>query len=261
MTMKSIITAIALLFSCVYIFASEEVAVISDDDVGMAIVEAARNQIGKTTRYDPQYVILTYPMGDVPIDRGVCSDVIVRALRDALGIDLQQLVYEDMKDSFLLYPRPLKWGFKLFPNRNIDHRRVLNLERYFERKGFSVGISKNPEDYLPGDIVACMLEGGLPHIMIVSDKKNDEGIPFVIHNINRGTEEGYSVLDFFITGHYRMTHKGRQSTLNNVHAIIGGIIVCGVLAAVMIIRKKRKLSRQSGMKENQSENVSGKEVK
>ena len=138
------------------------------------IVTAARNQIGKTITYDPSYVALAYPGGDVPIDRGVCTDVVIRALRDSLDTDLQKLVHEDMSSAFSKYPTI--WGLKK-PDRNIDHRRVPNLECYFKRKGYSLPISEEKEDYHPGDLVTCTVPPNRPHIMIVSDRKSSEGIP------------------------------------------------------------------------------------
>ena len=174
------------------------------DDIGMAIVAAARSQVGKTVKYDPRYVRLKYPMGDVPIETGVCADVVIRALRDALEIDLQQLVHEDMRFSFLLYPR--KWGLKL-PDKNIDHRRTLNLMTYFERKGFSLPISENPGDYLPGDIITTDV-----HIMIVSDRKTEQGVPLIIHNLCSGTREEKGLYPPTLTGHYRITEKGKRGT-------------------------------------------------
>ena len=171
------------------------------DTPGSPIVAAARGQIGKTVIYDPSYVRLEYPRGDVPIERGVCTDVVIRALRDALNVDLQKLLHEDMKAAFSEYPR--RWGLKK-PDRNIDHRRVPNLRRYFERKGYSVGVSQNKQDYLPGDLVTCAVPPNRPHIMIVSDRKTRNGVPLVIHNIGRGAREEDRLFDFRITGHYRI---------------------------------------------------------
>ena len=165
------------------------------------ITSAARGQVGKTTLYDPSYVRLEYPGGDVPIHKGVCTDVVIRALRDAFDIDLQKLVHEDMKASFSAYPKI--WGLKK-PDRNIDHRRVPNVRRYFERKGYSIAVTKNKEDYLPGDLVTCTLPPNLPHIMIVSGRKAKDGIPLVIHNIGRGTKEENRLFEFLLTGHYRI---------------------------------------------------------
>jgi len=204
------------------------------DGTGLAIVVAARSQIGKTKIYDSVYVPLPYPMGDIPIEKGVCTDVVIRALRDALGMDLQQLVHEDMRKAFLFYP--MRWGLKL-PDKNIDHRRVLNLRTFFSRKGFSLPISDNPEDYLPGDVVACYIGCDVPHIVIVSDRKTENGVPLVIHN-GGGTREEDRLCRFPVTGHYRMTHQGKTSSLNNNMAYAGSVILGAVTLA--IIRKKRR---------------------
>jgi uncharacterized protein YijF (DUF1287 family) len=168
------------------------------------IVDAARNQIGVTTVYDPSYVRLDYPDGDVAIDRGVCTDVVVRALRDALNMDLQKLIHEDMASAFSLYPK--KWGLTK-PDWNIDHRRVPNLRCYFERKGYSLPVTEEKDDYLPGDLVTCTVPPNRPHIMIVSDGKSEDGIPLVIHNIGAGTREENRLFSFPITGHYRIEQK------------------------------------------------------
>lgn len=165
------------------------------------IVTAARNQIGKTIMYDPSYVGLAYPGGDVPLDRGVCTDVVIRALRDSLKIDLQKLVHEDMSSAFSKYPTI--WRLKK-PDRNIDHRRVPNLRCYFKRKGYSLPVTEAKEDYQPGDLVTCTVPSNRPHIMIVSDKKTSDGIPLVIHNIGAGTREENRLFSFPITGHYRI---------------------------------------------------------
>ncbi len=166
-----------------------------------SIVAAARRQVGQTLYYDPAYVRIAYPMGDVPIEVGVCTDVIIRALRDALNMDLQQLVHKDMTAAFSEYPQ--NWGLKK-PDTNIDHRRVPNLRKYFSRMGYSITVTENPENYLPGDIVTCTLPDNIPHIMIVSDKKTKAGIPLVIHNIGDGTKEEDRLFDFPITGQYRI---------------------------------------------------------
>jgi uncharacterized protein YijF (DUF1287 family) len=164
------------------------------------IVAAARSQIGKTTVYDGTYVGLDYPGGDVPLDRGVCTDVVIRALRDAHQIDLQRLVHEDMKHAFSKYPTI--WGLSR-PDRNIDHRRVPNLQTYFTRKGYAVSLGNRPADFKPGDLVTCMV-GNRPHIMFVSDRKSPGGNPLVIHNIGRGTQEEDRLFDFTLTGQYRV---------------------------------------------------------
>ena len=165
------------------------------------IVSAARAQVGKTTIYDSAYVRLDYPRGDLPIERGVCTDVVVRALRDALDMDLQKLVHEDMKAAFSQYPKI--WGLKR-PDPNIDHRRVPNLQRYFERRRWSVSVTKVNRDYVAGDLVTCTVPPNRPHIMIVSDRKTREGVPLVIHNIGGGAKEEDRLFDFPLTGHYRI---------------------------------------------------------
>jgi uncharacterized protein YijF (DUF1287 family) len=180
------------------------------------IVAAARSQVGKTTVYDPAYVSLDYPGGDVPIDRGVCTDVLIRALRDSLDMDLQRLLHQDMKRAFSTYPKI--WGLKK-PDRNIDHRRVPNLRAYFERKGYSVDVSQKCKDYLPGDIVTCTVGGTRPHIMVVSDRKTTSGEPLVIHNIGRGTKEERHLFSFPITGHYRI--KTEESANEKLKATVG----------------------------------------
>lgn len=166
-----------------------------------ALIMAAREQVGVTVIYDPAYIRLEYPGGDVPPDRGVCTDVIIRAMRKALALDLQKLVHDDMRLNFSLYPK--KWGLKK-PDRNIDHRRVPNLQKYFSRHALQMQMASDTSAFAPGDIVTCTLPGNLPHIMLVSDKKNTSGIPLVIHNIGQGTREEDCLLMFPLTGHYRL---------------------------------------------------------
>lgn len=165
------------------------------------LVEAARSQIGVTTRYDGSYVKLDYPGGDVEPERGVCTDVVIRALRKGYGLDLQKLVHLDMKANFGKYPKI--WGLK-GTDRNIDHRRVPNLQTFFKRNGYSLKITREAGDYQPGDLVTCMLPGNLPHVMIVSDRKNPQGVPLVIHNIGAGASEDDDLFRFKLTGHYRI---------------------------------------------------------
>ncbi|MFX1566602.1 MAG: DUF1287 domain-containing protein, partial [Promethearchaeota archaeon] len=164
-------------------------------------VEAARSQIGKTLRYDPSYQVIGYPNGDVPIDRGVCTDVIIRALRVAYNYDLQEFVHEDMKKNFSTYPQI--WGLK-HPDKNIDHRRVPNLQTYFERNSWSLPLSNQLSEFKPGDIVTCIVPPNLPHIMIISDTQNKNNIPLVIHNIGNGTQEEDLLFEYKLTGHYRI---------------------------------------------------------
>lgn len=164
------------------------------------LAELARQQIGITVVYDPSYVTLRYPGGDVPADRGVCTDVVIRAFR-GIGVDLQKAVHEDMKKAFSAYPR--NWGLKR-PDKNIDHRRVPNLRTYFKRRGWELPLSQKAADYLPGDLVTCTVAGNLPHIMIVSDRKAASGTPLIIHNIGAGTEEEDALFLFPLTGHFRI---------------------------------------------------------
>jgi len=164
------------------------------------LVAAARRQIGVTLLYDPAYVDLPYPGGDVSAERGVCTDVIVRALRTR-GVDLQQAIHEDMRAHFTDYPQ--QWGLQ-GPNRSIDHRRVPNQMRWFEREGWSRPITANAADYAAGDISAWKLSGsGLLHIGIVSDRKAPNGTPLIIHNIGNGTQEDDILFQHAVIGHYR----------------------------------------------------------
>jgi uncharacterized protein YijF (DUF1287 family) len=165
------------------------------------LVAAARAQIGVTTRYDSSYQRIAYPGGDVPIDRGVCTDVVIRAYR-RLGIDLQEQVHRDMRAAWHEYPHPAKWGLKS-TDSNIDHRRVPNLDMYFRRHGISIAPTNRPTDFHPGDIVVWQLPYGLPHIGIVSDQLSPAGTPLVIHNIASGVKMNDVLFAFTITGHYR----------------------------------------------------------
>jgi len=155
--------------------------------------------------YDPSYFQIAYPNGDVPADKGVCTDVIIRAYRK-LGIDLQKEVHEDMKANFAKYPK--KWGLSR-PDKNIDHRRVPNLMVFFSRFGTVKKISQNPSDYQQGDIVCWDLNGrGLTHIGIVSNKKSsDRERNLIIHNIGGGQVLADCLFDFKIIGHYAYEKK------------------------------------------------------
>lgn len=172
-----------------------------DQASATALIMAARAQVGVTVIYDPAYIRLAYPGGDVLPDRGVCTDVIIRAMRQALALDLQKLVHDDMRRNFTLYPK--KWGLKK-PDRNIDHRRVPNLQKYFSRHAQQMRIASDTAAFTPGDIVTCLLPGNLPHIMLVSDKKSPAGTPLVIHNIGQGAREEDCLQMFPLTGHYRL---------------------------------------------------------
>ena len=189
--MRALLTAWLFLFACC---ASAQQA----DGVKVAV--AARSQIGITTAYDPAYSRIAYPMGDVPQSRGVCSDVVIRAYRNA-GIDLQKLVHEDMQKHFSVYPKI--WGLKK-TDSNIDHRRVPNLEVFFKRQGKSLADLQTADSFKPGDIVSWRLSNGLAHVGIVSDKKTLFGSrPLVIHNIGQGTQEEDVLFAWRIVGHYR----------------------------------------------------------
>lgn len=164
------------------------------------MIEGAIAQAGVTTGYDPAYVALDYPNGDVPEETGVCSDVVVRAFRKA-GVDLQKEVHEDMKVARSEYPT--KWGANA-PDKNIDHRRVLNLMKYFERRGKSLPISNAAADYQPGDVVAWELSNGIDHIGIVTNMVSDSDDRFlIVHNIGAGTRIEDVVFAWTIKGHYR----------------------------------------------------------
>ena len=170
-----------------------------------ALVEAARSQVGVTLTYDPAYRRLAYPNGDVPIERGVCTDVVVRAYRK-LDVDLQALVHQDMKKAWGAYPHEARWQLKA-PDPNIDHRRVPNLATFFARHGTAMPASREMKTYLPGDIVTWRLPHDLTHIGIVSDKFSDDGVPLIIHNIGAGAREENMLFAYPITGHYRW-HPG-----------------------------------------------------
>lgn len=164
------------------------------------VIDGAKRQVGVTRSYDPAYRRIGYPGGDVPLDRGVCTDVVIRAYRHA-GVDLQVLVHEDMKRNFRLYPK--NWGLRR-PDTNIDHRRVPNLATFFERKGQALRVTQRGADYLPGDVVTWRLSSGVPHIGLVSDvpvRGTDRHL--VVHNIGSGAEIEDVLFSYTVTGHYR----------------------------------------------------------
>ena len=167
------------------------------------LVTAARQQVGVTLRYDPSYQRLGYPGGDVPEQRGVCTDVVVRALRVARGRDLQKLVHEDIRANWDEYPHPWRWKLAK-PDPNIDHRRVPNLMTYFRRVGYSVKPARVAAGYLPGDIVAWDLGRGVLHIGVISDQKSVTGAPLVLHNIGAGVREEDILFRYTIIGQYRL---------------------------------------------------------
>ena len=164
------------------------------------LVHAAVAQTTSRVVYDGSYRRIDYPGGDVPADRGVCTDVVVRAYR-AVGIDLQQQVHEDMRAAFDAYPK--LWGLRK-PDSNIDHRRVPNLQTFLRRRGADLSVSQDARNYRVGDLVTWMLPGNLPHIGIVTDRLSTDGKrPLIVHNIGRGPAVEDMLFDYPITGHYR----------------------------------------------------------
>jgi hypothetical protein len=177
---------------------------------GQRLAAAARAQIGVTTSYDPTWAALPYPNGDVPRSTGVCADVVIRAARDGLGLDLQKLVHEDIVKNFDAYPARKAWGQKR-PDANIDHRRVLNLQTYFQRAGAQLWAAAKPvagDGFPPpleeGDIISWILYSGQPHIGMVAGVSPSAGVQ-IVHNIGRGAEQ--TPLAAFgpnhAVGHYR----------------------------------------------------------
>ena len=163
---------------------------------------AAISIIDPEVVYTPAYVGIKYPNGDVPKNKGVCTDVVIRAYRK-LGIDLQKEVHEDLKANFSLYPNLKKWGLKK-PDTNIDHRRVPNLEVFFTRKGKKLEVSDNPNDYKTGEIVTWIINGKLPHIGIVTHKKSADGKrPLLVHNVGGGQVLEDCLFSYEIVGHFR----------------------------------------------------------
>lgn len=167
------------------------------------LVKAAIERTKQDIVYDPSYYAVSYPGGDIPADKGVCTDVIIRSYRSGLGIDLQLLVHEDMQKHFEDYPQ--LWGAKK-PDTNIDHRRVPNLAYFFQRKGIKLPNSQKAADYQAGDIVVWNLAGEkqfLPHIGLVTDQKNEQGTPYIVHNIGQGPVLDACLFTYKIIGHYR----------------------------------------------------------
>lgn len=166
---------------------------------GERLAAAAEDRLGRDVVYDGSYQRIAYPMGDVAATRGVCTDLVVRSYR-ALGVDLQQLVHEDMRAAFQSYPKI--WGLTR-PDSNIDHRRVPNLEQFLRRAGAALPLSENPEDHRPGDLVSYRLPGGPPHIAVVSAKRGPSGAPMIVHNIGRGPEIEDALFAYRRIGHFR----------------------------------------------------------
>jgi hypothetical protein len=174
-----------------------------DDSFATKLANAALDRTKHTVRYEPAYIRLDYPNGDVPAETGVCTDEVIRAYR-ALGLDLQKLVHEDMKRNFSAYPK--NWGLSR-PDPNIDHRRVPNLKAFFKRKGTSLPVTDRPEDYLPGDLITCTVPPHLPHIAIVVPAPDGGPRPWIVHNIGNGPQLEDRLFTFPLTGHYRWIGK------------------------------------------------------
>ncbi len=170
-----------------------------DGSFAARLVHAALDRTHHTVAYTPDYVRLDYPGGDVPASTGVCTDEVIRSYR-ALGFDLQKLVHEDMKRAFGAYPKA--WGLKA-PDKNIDHRRVPNLQAFFKRKGAALPVTQNPADYKPGDLITCTVAGKLPHIALVVPSPDGGTRPWIVHNIGQGPQCEDRLFEFPLTGHYR----------------------------------------------------------
>lgn len=175
----------------------------SPGDFFGGLILAAKNRTFSKVKYDGSYRYINYPMGDVAPNRGVCTDVVIRAYRK-LDVDLQQLVHEDIKKNFHLYPSRRRWG-NIEADPNIDHRRVYNLQVFFERYAESLALTTDPTDYLPGDLVTWRLGPKMPHIGIIVDEysKDYPDQPLVVHNIGAGPKQEDILFSYPITGHYR----------------------------------------------------------
>jgi len=172
----------------------------SRQDFIRLLVDAAVERTHHSVRYEPAYVRIPYPDGDVPADTGVCTDEVIRSYR-AVGVDLQKEVHEDMLQNFSAYPRKWRW-FSAKPDSNIDHRRVPNLMVFFSRKGESLPTRVRTEDYSPGDLVTYDLGGNVPHIGIVVDRKGASGHYMIEHNIGQGPRIEDVLFNWKISGHY-----------------------------------------------------------
>lgn len=207
MKLRSILKLTVLLAALILILQANISLAFREDepkDFSKKLTEAALERINHKVTYDGAYRSIPYPNGDVPDNVGVCTDVVIRSYRK-LGIDLQEDVHKDMKAAFKKYPK--KWGLNK-PDKNIDHRRVPNLQTFFERNGLEYRTNKYLTDYLPGDLVTWMIPGNLPHIGIVVNKKSrDKKRYMIVHNIGRGPKLEDMLFDFKITGHYRYYGK------------------------------------------------------
>ena len=189
---------------CLLVFILSNFVVVGQNSFSKRLSDSALELTKQKVTYDPAYFKIDYPNGDIPSNKGVCTDVVIRAYRK-LGIDLQKEVHEDIKANFRKYPQ--KWGLS-GPDKNIDHRRVPNLMTFFERNGEVKPITNNLTDYLPGDIVCWDLGGGITHIGIVVDKKSSDGTRnLIVHNIGGGQVLADCIFEFKIIGHYTYEKK------------------------------------------------------
>lgn len=205
--MKSIYTLIVvfLFFSCNQ---KEKATILTENSSAIAntfadkLSNAALSIIDSSIDYDPAYFSIEYPNGDIPKNKGVCTDVVIRTYR-ILGIDLQKEVHEDMIANFSAYPNLQKWGMTK-TDTNIDHRRVPNLEIFFERKGEKLPITQNPNDYKTGEIVTWLINDKLPHIGIITNKKTTDGKRnLIVHNVGNGQVLEDCLFKYTIVGHYK----------------------------------------------------------
>lgn len=184
---------------CLFVFIVN-IQLTAQVNFGEKLSQAALELIHQKVIYDPAYFKISYPNGDVPAGKGVCSDVVIRAYRK-LGIDLQKEVHEDIRQNFSKYPKI--WGLTK-PDKNIDHRRVPNLMVFFKRHDREIPITMNADDYLPGDIVCWNLGGSITHIGIVVNKKSSVGNRYlIVHNIGAGQVLADCLFSYRIIGHYR----------------------------------------------------------
>ena len=204
--MKSLYLVLFILFFCSCNQSQKRMSILGENQAVAKtfeekLSEAAISIIDPSIDYDPAYFSIPYPNGDVPPNKGVCTDVIIRSYRK-LGIDLQKEVHEDMIENFAKYPNLQKWGMTK-TDTNIDHRRVPNLEIFFERKGDKLPITKNPLDYKTGDIVTWLINDKLPHIGIVTNRKSSDGKRnLIVHNVGNGQVLQDCLFEYTIVGHY-----------------------------------------------------------
>ena len=172
----------------------------SSKNTGDRLAAAALTRTGAPVSYDAAYYKIDYPNGDIPANKGKAEDLIVRCYRQ-LGIDLQEQVHNDMEANFRLYPQ--LWQAS-GTDSNIDHRRALNLQRFFSRNGEDIPVSKEATNYKPGDIVTWALSGGDTHIgIVVPGPIGRDKHPWIVHNLNSGVKWENALFDHQIIGHYR----------------------------------------------------------